>query len=324
MTNEFAHGIRCFALFALAACGSAHNDALFAECVAPQCTPSATTSNADQAGASSAAGGPEHAMHGQGDIASGGASSAGGAADSNGSLDGGGAGDSPSMGGAGAGASNHCVTQMGVATALTVYHQGSGDHGCSLELDPPRSGTWFTFDDGTGSPTPSSSVSAHPGNPSDRGCSVVGTGKGTTNWGGGIGFVLNGNEASACPYDAAAYGGLALYLKGSTVATQGPNYQANENIVRVDVVTTATSDIDGTCLPADEKCNDHFGAWCLLSQDWTRCDVPFDNLSQRGWGAVKHFDKAQLLKIQITVVRDSAGSRPTDWDIAVDDVAFYR
>ena len=168
------------------------------------------------------------------------------------------------------------------------------------------------------------SVRSQKGGHGAAGCFVHGSGAGATDWGGGIAFSLNGSREAPCPYDASAYRGVSIYLTGGALATQGPNYQSMPNTVRVNAVTTATSDAHGTCNAALGKCNDHFGVWCTLGLGWSRCDVPFENLSQRGWGAVEHFDKAQLLQIEILTVRDPDAPFATSWDISADDVAFYQ
>jgi len=225
-------------------------------------------------------------------------------------------------GGRGASAGG-CVTRAGVASALSIYGNDDAGGACSFNLAPPSTGTWFRTDDGTGRSPPSFSAETRNDGSNAHGCYVHSSQSGARDWGGGFGFALNGSGDAPCPYDATVYGGLVVLLKGSTRATQGRDYQPRENTVRVNVVTTETSDVFGSCAPADGKCNDHYGVWCSLTNDWARCEVPFDQLSQRGWGAVKKFIKADLLEIQIVAVRDPKASAKTSWDLAAANVAFY-
>jgi len=216
-----------------------------------------------------------------------------------------------------------CVTRAGVASALSIYGNQDAGGACSFKLAPPSSGTWFRTDDGTGQSPPSFSAETRSDASNAHGCYVHSSQSGARDWGGGFGFALNGSGDAPCPFDATVYGGIVVLLKGSTRGTQGRDYQPQENTVRVNVVTTETSDLFGSCASADGKCNDHYGVWCSTTNDWARCEVPFDRLSQRGWGAVKKFIKADLLEIQIVAVRDPKGSAETSWDLAAANVAFY-
>jgi hypothetical protein len=334
---KLSNCVLCWGLLAAAACGSP-DTSLFSRCEGSRCGGS-SAAGAGQGGLAPVPGERAQSGAGQGAGAGtnagsdsslagfvGGGDSAGGPSSFGGA---GAAGGPSSLGGAGAaggpspgrGVASGCVPQVGAVSTLFLYN--GADSACSLNLAPPRTGSWFAFDDGTCVPPVGSKVSVQTGDHNDSACYVQGTGEGATDWGGGIGFALNGSGASPCEYDASAYSGVLIYVKGSAAATQGPNYQPAASTLRVNVVTTATSDVYGTCTPVDGKCNDHFGVWCTLGSAWARCDVPFGNLSQRGWGAVKHFDKAQLLQIQLVALRDPGASAATNWDISVDDVAFY-
>ncbi len=277
-------------------------------------------------GGSTSAGAPQGGS-GSGATAQGGDSSASAGMGGGGSASGG-TESSTGGGGAGAGGASNCVTQVGVASALTIY--GAGNGVCSLSLAAPNVGVWFAFDDGTHMPPPGSSVTAQNGATMGRGptaaagCYVQGAGPGATNWGGGLGFALNGTGDAPCVFDASAYSGIHLSLRGTTQYTEGANYAPTANLVRVNVVTTATSDTYGTCTGASGECDDHYGVWCTVGPNFALCDVPFGNLSQRGWGAVEPFDKSQLLRIQILAVRDPAGAGPTTWNVAAENVAFYQ
>ena len=317
------------------ACSSPSGAALFETCRGAACDAASPQGGAAQGGAA-AAGSSDQGGASSGQAIVTGATSATSAAGTAGASQGGtsggsvagdsgtgGQGGSPQQGAggsAGSGGASSCSVRVGLPSDLTIY--SGGDGACALGLSPPIAGTWFAFDDGSHMPPPGSSVNAQMGG-RGGGCYVQGGGPGATNWGGGFGFALNGSGTAPCVFDASAYSGIHLYLRGNTVGTEGVNYAPTANIVRVNVVTTATSGMYGTCDPAQGQCDDHFGVWCPVGQAWAQCNVPFGNLSQRGWGAVETFDKSQLLQVQILAVRDTAAAGPTTWNVGADDVAFY-
>jgi hypothetical protein len=266
------------------------------------------------AGAGGSAAGAGSAGLGGGDSGASGASGTAGTAGASGDAAGGNAGSAGDAGSGGAGGSSSCLPQVGALSNTLIYDGSEG--ACTLALAPPRSGVWYAFDDGT-TPEPSL-VSPQAGGRGGggTGCSIHDTGNGATNYGGGFSLVFNGTAAAPCVYDASVFTGIHLYLRGSTTATQTTN-----NMVRVNVVTTTTSDEFGTCTNA---CNDHYGVWCpVMSGNFTLCDVPFGNLSRRGFGSPADFSKAQILFLQILAVRAPGAQGGTNWNLTADDVTFY-
>ncbi len=324
-------------LLAIAACGSPSADELFAPCrvgCGVQVAQGGSVQGGDSGSSPDSANVPPQAA-GAWNVA--GSSAATFASGDAASATGGNA-DSASGGGAGASDAGESGSDLGAAelkapptecapssvgaSALSLYEGGGGS--CSLSLDPPRSGGWFAFDDGTLAAPLTPSLSAEAGGHNGASCRIHASGHGATGWGAGIAFgFAEAGEAAPCIYDATPYRAIRLYLKGTTNATEGQSYAAAANLVRVNVVTTATSDTYGTCSSTLGKCNDHFGVWCAVGTDWVECDVPFDNLSQRGWGIRTSFDRAQLLNVQVVALRDPNASSPTSWDFAASDVAFY-
>ncbi|HEY4158213.1 MAG TPA: hypothetical protein VGM29_08955 [Polyangiaceae bacterium] len=263
------------------------------------------------AGAGGSAAGAGNAGFGGGGEG-GGDSGASGTAGASGDAAGGNAGSAGDAGSSGAGGLSSCLPQVG---ANSLIYDGS-EGACTLGLAPPRTGVWYAFDDGT-TPQPSL-VSPQAGGRGSggSGCSIHDTGNGATDYGGGFSLVFNGTATAPCVYDASVYTGIHLYLRGSTTATQTAN-----NMVRVNVVTTTTSDEFGTCTNA---CNDHYGVWCaVMNGNFTLCDVPFGNLSRRGFGSPADFSKAQVLFLQILAVRAPGAQGGTNWNLSADDVTFY-
>jgi hypothetical protein len=333
---RFAIGWVGFTTLGLVACGSAPTTALFD---GPSATSSANTSAETPARGGGGTGGrdggapdPSTAVSGSGprspvdsDGKAGEATDpAAGDGEAPSTADGGAGGavgDGPGRAGSSS-AADGCVPQVGSVSEPYVYGRPQDAGACSLSLASPLTGAWFRLDDTT-SPAPQLfGVEAY-SEGGQRACAVRSVQSRALDWGGGLGFSLSGSGNATCPFDATAYSGLTLSLRGRTFGTQGEGYLASRDTVRVNVVTTATSARYGTCDEASEKCNDHFGVWCVATEQWTRCEVPFDHLSQRGWGAVHAFDKAQVVQIQIVAVRDPDAFVATSWDIAATDVAFY-
>ncbi len=333
---RFAIGWVSFPLLGVVACGSAPSTALFD---GPSATSSASTAAEPPARGGSGAGGhtadapaPSTGVGGSGSRSPVDSSGAAGEAndndaaaggDASASADGGAGGAvGDAAGHAGSSSADGCVTRVGSVSEPSAYGKPPEGGACSLSLTLPFTGTWFRLDDATSLAPQLFGVEAL-SQGGQRSCVVRSIQSRASDWGGGLGFSLNGSGSATCPFDATAYRGLTVSLKGRTLGTQGEGYQASRDTVRVNVVTTATSTSHGTCDAATEKCNDHFGAWCVATDQWTRCQVAFDQLSQRGWGAVHAFDKAAILQVQLVAVRDPDALVPTSWDISATDVAFY-
>lgn len=148
------------------------------------------------------------------------------------------------------------------------------------------------------------------------------SGSGFTDWGGAVGFDFNPAQTGKCEYDASAYAGIRVYLKGATTGTVGASSKPKENSVRVNIgipATVATAD-GGTCTT---KCSDHFGEWCTVTSSYAVCNLDFTTISQVGRGTAAIFDKSRLLQFFIQAVKDN-NATSDDWDIWIDDVQFYQ
>jgi hypothetical protein len=119
-------------------------------------------------------------------------------------------------------------------------------------------------------------------------------------WGSSLAWTNGGIK---CPYNASAFGGLALRAKG-----KGP--------VRVTfgMPETVGADGGGQC---KERCYDDYGKILFLAAEWQEFSIPWDKLQQEGWGTQARFDPARLIQIGFKVaVKDL----PVDFWI--DDVTF--
>jgi hypothetical protein len=162
-------------------------------------------------------------------------------------------------------------------------------------------GGWFIFSDGTagGVITPASTgdfASAL------KGGAIHTTGKGFTEWGGGIGVNFQGAEALT-PIDASDFKGITFKAWGSTP-------------MHVGLATKATMPEFNQC----KKCYDHFA---VDINDLTSTPKVYTftwaQLKPAGWGAPKPvFDAKTVVGINFT----AKGAVP--WDFTIDDLKFIE
>jgi hypothetical protein len=295
------------------------------------------TSTGGQTGSGGSGGAGNGGIGGGGNAGIGGKSGAGGTNDAGraGSSGAGAGTGGAGAGGAGAGGASGsggksglpetCIVRVAEAGQPIIYSGVATNNACSPFIDPPRSGVWRSFGDGSSAAT---AVGALGGRGTAPDCSMHNQGANFTDWGAGMGFGLNMGQSAFCRYDASVFQGVRMYLKGSaTGSTNSPAGALAHNWVRVGLATvqTASADEGGSCVPGGGKtCNDHWSKFCQLGTDWTLCDLSLSGtgLAQWGFGAPVTFSKGYLLEIVFEVHR--ASSAPVvDFDFAVDDISFY-
>jgi hypothetical protein len=217
------------------------------------------------------------------------------------------------------------------STATPLVYSGAAAGSCSSHLElAPGYGYWSAYNDGTGTEVPATGTAAGVvggrGGASD--CAMHTTGTGFTNWGGGVSANLNAVPGQACVFDASAFSGVRVWVKGTSTGSQGDAFAPKNNVVRVNLVTTDTrsaAEPGGACMPDSGagQCSDHRGQYCPLSADWTQCDVPFATLNQRGFGAVSPFNPSHLLAINFEDELATSSASTLSWDVWVDDITFY-
>jgi hypothetical protein len=166
-------------------------------------------------------------------------------------------------------------------------------------VDPP--GSWFAFNDktakgkmipdGTGDfPTALANGDIHT------------TGKGFSDWGGGIGMNFVGADMLT-PLDASGFSGISFKASGASA-------------MHVGLATVATMPEFGQCT----KCYDHFAVDVTdLSSTPKVYKFTWAQLKQSGWGAPKtKLDPKTLVGLNFT----SKG--PVPWDFTLDDVGFFK
>jgi hypothetical protein len=164
-------------------------------------------------------------------------------------------------------------------------------------VDPP--GSWFVFNDRTakGVMTPASTPEF--GATAIVNGAVHSTGKGFSDWGGGIGFNFVGADI-VTPLDASGYSGLSFQGWG-------------KGAVHVALATMATMPDFGTCT----KCYDHFAVDIELGAEPKTYSYKWSQLHAAGWGAPKAtLDTHTLIGLNFT----SKGATP--WDFSIKDIRF--
>jgi hypothetical protein len=165
-------------------------------------------------------------------------------------------------------------------------------------IEPP--GSWFVYSDKTpaGVKKPAS-VEEFVG--AIENGAIHTTGKGYTEWGGGIGTNLCG-APQLTPVDATKYKGLKFKASGSTP-------------LKFLVATVDTMPEFGRC----KKCYDHFMVYVTnLTKEMKTYEFRWSDLKQLGWG-----DKAKL-DTKAIVGLNWTSKDAVPWDFAIDDVAFLE
>jgi hypothetical protein len=181
-----------------------------------------------------------------------------------------------------------------------------------------RIGTWYVFNDATvgAQQMPIATLfTTTPGGPSGKGYCVRTYGQGFASWGAGVGLDLNDPGLLPPPmtdraaYDSSAYKGIAFAAKGS-------------GLLRFEVGTSAveTNIAGGTCLvgTTNPSCGDNHGVNIPLTSEWKQYSVPFNKLTQEGFGLRVPFDPKKVVALYWSM---PAGQ---PFDYSIDDVGFFR
>jgi len=190
-----------------------------------------------------------------------------------------------------------------------------------IALLAARNGTWFTFNDGTGTQTPAPGTQVLPETDAQANFLLHTSGRGFAassggNFGAGVGTSLRNDPTTftALPYDGSSYTGVRFTYSFNSTSffVSGP---------RFNVETSATTPVQfgGTCTV---NCSDDFGIQLLPTSGFTQTvTIPFAQLSQQGFGAPATFDPHTLIGIKWNF---SFFIQPGDFDFTVDDIAFTR
>jgi len=176
-----------------------------------------------------------------------------------------------------------------------------------------RIGAWYTYNDETATgeqtPDPAGDFAPTAGGTSQIGFMARTAGSGFTEWGAGMGLDLNNPGDAKGVWDASSFTGIAFYAAGDVP-------------IRVAVVVQAVvPEADGgTCKPGTaegEECDDAHGQTVVLDNAWRQYLVPFDQITQEGWGRPAAFDATTLTGVQFQIPTGAS------FDIAIDEIGFY-
>jgi hypothetical protein len=211
-----------------------------------------------------------------------------------------------------------------VATGATPLIDDFEHLGRAVPANEGRSGVWDVW---TKSPT--AAMFPPSANYQTTGADMAG---GYTHWTGEAiggpddwGPTLTVQLAGGCPYDASAYQGISLRLKGTAVKQAGVASQP----VPLKVMLWQPQGVPskdakgGTCTAL--ACYNHYSAFVTVPADWaTPVTVPFASLTQGTWSGTMPYawNPKQLIAIQFQVEVDGSKSELTTFDLSIDDLAF--
>lgn len=193
------------------------------------------------------------------------------------------------------------VDDMEDGDALTCANQGRGGDWWTASGTPTGS-----IDPPTNVDFPAYPLGADARPASKYGMRLSGTGSAHTDddWA-SVGFFLAGGS----PYDLSSYGGFTFYGKSRAGS-------AKVHVEFATLTTTPASD-GGTC--ADD-CTDHYETIVTLSGDWQKFTLPFDAITQEGWG-VKPKDLAHTIFVYFGYQGTDGGTG--NFEFLVDDISLY-
>lgn len=208
-----------------------------------------------------------------------------------------------------------CATTVGTGSPGLI---GIADDGSILPNDG-RNGSWYIYNDGTGTQTPeASSISCAPPVPTNS--EICTSGYGFDSWGAGIGVALNASSDCASGlYDASAYSGVTFTISG---VVQSGYFRFN-----ISTAATLSSEYGGSC-SSPSICNDYYGVDLTVTSTPQTVTYYFSQLQQMGWGTAVSWDPRQILNMTWAVFchKDNLGN-PTDTAeftvLCISDVAFF-
>jgi len=200
--------------------------------------------------------------------------------------------------GAGEAAAGEEALVEAVVPTGTLIWDGASISNVGESLSPP--GSWFVYSDKSpkGEKMP---PSVEEFMKAVEGGVLHTTGKGYTEWGGGVGTNLIG-APMLTPVDATKFKGIKFKASGKTP-------------MKVLIGTVATMPEFGRC----KKCYDHYRKIIKdLSDEPKVYEITWDQLKQTGWGDKVKFDVKTIVALNFT----SLDAVP--WDFTIDDVAFLE
>jgi hypothetical protein len=261
-------------------------------------------SNSDTGATSS--GGSVPASAGTGAAQGGAPSTSGGTPGSSGSV---------SAAGSGSGTPSTGCSAVDPTGLISDFETGKAE----VTATAGRDGSWFLYNDGTGTQMPvkipNPPLAAEAGGACSSAFAFHTTGTGFNVWGAGIGtdFAPKSGEARTL-YDLSAYSGIALRAKAAATTP-----------VRVSISDINTAPEGLICEDTTEstnpaRCGDYFGAEITVGAEYADFTIKFSDMKQRGWGlpVAAGFDKTKAYTLRLQV--KGSAQAPANFDLWLDDI----
>jgi hypothetical protein len=186
-----------------------------------------------------------------------------------------------------------------------------------------RDGSWFLFNDGTGTQMPikiaNTPLPAEAGGACQSAFGFHTTGQNFTVWGFGLGTDLAAKTGTArTAYDLSPYSGIALRAKADKAAS-----------LRLSISDVGTAPEGAQCTDTTDKtnparCGDYFGKEFSLTAEWQDLQMTWAEMSQRGWGLpiASGFGAAHAYTFRLQVKGTVAA--PANFDLWLDDVRLLK
>jgi hypothetical protein len=186
-----------------------------------------------------------------------------------------------------------------------------------------RSGSWFLFNDGTGTQMPmkiaNTPLPAEAGGACTSAFGFHTTGQNFTVWGFGLGTDLAAKTGTdRTPYDLTPYTGIALRAKADKPAS-----------FRLSISDDGTAPEGKQCTDTTDKtnparCGDYFGKEFMLTADWQDLQMSWADMTQRGWGLpiAAGFGAGHAYTFRLQVKGTAAA--PANFDLWLDDVRLLK
>ncbi len=266
-------------------------------------------------GTSNATGGSNPGTGGTGATSTGGTVATGGGATGGGST-----GGSGTTGGTGG-----MTTGTGGTTAMSVCDEPGktmvriAGYELISDLENEDKTGWYVYQStATDEGTVSVDGVIEEGGANESEFSIHYAGSGWVSYGAGMGFGLGCTDVSA-------FTGISFWAKGTTSESESPSPPKDANVINFQVAIPEThakntetvpgENIGGDCEPDSGMCYGHPAIDITLTEEWTKYEIPFEDLSPATNGVIATYDG-----IIMALGWHSLGG---DFDFWVDEVMLY-
>ncbi|HVY31805.1 MAG TPA: chitinase [Polyangiaceae bacterium] len=170
-----------------------------------------------------------------------------------------------------------------------------------------RSGKWFDSHDLTNKPVVTMAVEPTTGGPASNTRALHYKGAAPNGWGATLGLTV------ANCYDAKIYQGVSFYIKGSPAA-------GNDQVKFSLHSPISEPAPNGGCSAEDNaagKCYDHFAKVITLTDQWTRYNIKWKDLTQHCASDPAYVPQSEILVMSFSILNPAGG-----FDFWVDNMSF--